>query len=370
MSSRKNHQRWVWLAVGLALLLIVALLRPRKNEPRPDRIEPTLPRRMTHDELSRMRVRQTLPELAVSFDAGIEDETQPITRDPLLRALQSEAKYGVVVVEANAIRNSDLGNLIVGCMFEGSNELAKMQDAGFDPLTDLDRVAMVDDTMFVTGNFGRTNWKSEALPQLTKFGDHGRIGAPVEMNGREPSAVGVWGDSMMMFGPSEEKIKAAMNRIEGRDQSPTPGLITNELSYGEVYGVVNASAFAKMLESQNPTLAQTIRSAADRVELHLDATHDVGVVAEFKGNSPELTDDLRQSLASTLSMMRVKAVSSDDQRMAQLLEFTRVNAGANGQFQMETGLPYGFLKGELEKCIANKKERALRGPRDGDGGDL
>ena len=52
----------------------------------------------------------------------------------------------------------DLGNLMVECVFTGCGDaLAGMKDAGFDPLENLDCVAVADDALMLTGDFSKTD---------------------------------------------------------------------------------------------------------------------------------------------------------------------------------------------------------------------
>src|SRR5215471_1388076 len=81
------------------------------------------------------------------------------TRDPVLRALPPAGKTALVI-EASAIRNSPLGELLIQCMARGGDDAFDRfrDEAGIDLLTDLDRVAISEEGMIFSGNFKNARW--------------------------------------------------------------------------------------------------------------------------------------------------------------------------------------------------------------------
>jgi len=154
-------------------------------------------------------------------------------------------------------------------------------------------------------------------------------------------------------------VKAALDRIEGRSSDTQAPAIDPSQSYGEMYGVLMAEPLAQMFDKENPQLADALRGAANQMQLHVDASHDVGMVADFGGSDPQKTDDLRKVMGSALSLMKLQAKAKGDDSAAEVLGYAHVGGekGNNG-FRMEAGLPYDFIKKQLEACVAAKKKRA------------
>ena len=156
----RSKRRWPWLLVAAFLLGAAAWLMLGAEPPEPVRARVSLPRRMSHDERERNDARQTWLPLVQLDDAGLPLAPTERPKDPVLAAFPKEVKYAAVVVEANAIRNSDIGDLLIDCMFGGRPEvMSSFRDAGFDPLTAIDRVSMADNTLLVSGAFGSADVK-------------------------------------------------------------------------------------------------------------------------------------------------------------------------------------------------------------------
>src|SRR5688572_27314270 len=112
-------KRRSWLIAAILLIAAATALMLYGEEPRPERVavEVTFPRRLDKKQAVRMRARQTLP--APPQIAGDDGQPRPAgparPRDPLLAAIASGAG-SAVVVEANALRNSPIGELLIDCV--------------------------------------------------------------------------------------------------------------------------------------------------------------------------------------------------------------------------------------------------------------
>lgn len=357
----KKRARWPWLLVAALLLVLAAWLATGsepKLEDKPELVK--LPRHMEEPDWQRAHKRDVLPVPALAPQQKAP-EGRAAVRDPLLRALPSKVERAAVVVEANAIRNSDLGNLLVECAFAGDDQrgLEWMRDAGFDPLKDLDRIAVSDGTVMLTGNFSNVDWNGLGVKTRNPWGDQGTLlddGTGTTDGGM---SVGLWNNQMVVMGDSDDDVKAAFDRIEGRSSDTAAPVVDPSQSYGEMYGVLMAEPLASMFDKDNPALAQTIRGAAKQVQLHADASHDVGLVADVGGDDPQKSEDLRKSMGSALSLLRMEAKAKGNKDEAELLEYAHVGPSTgNKGFRLESGLPYDFMKRQLEQCIENKKKHA------------
>ena len=215
-SSKKR--RWPWLVAAAVLFGLGAWLMAGSEEVTTHKQQKvSLPRYMTTDERARNDSRQTIEVItAQATRVGEKLPAQP--GDPVLAAMPTQITKGAVVIEANAIRNSDLGNLMVECMFTGQSDvLEKMKDAGFDPLEKLDRVAIADDALMVTGDFSKTDMRA-----LFKSDSQRQFGANSELftrqtgtDGGVTQGMGVWKDQVMVFGDTE--VQGVMINVDTDD---------------------------------------------------------------------------------------------------------------------------------------------------------
>lgn len=352
--ATRTPRRWPYLVVAAVLLAAGAWLTSGGEAPKPS-VKPDvkMPRRATPDERERAASRRTLTEEPLA-QPRMPDAPPPRPRDPMLVAMPAEVKAGAVVVEANALRNSDLSEAMLACLMSGSRgpqTLGRIRDAGFDPLTQLDRVAMFDDTLMMTGDFSGVTFP-DTVP--TDFG-----GAKLYTNEKRPgNSYALWKGQALLIG-SPDELKQAIDRLDGKTPPPTKPLFDDSMAYGELYGVLKPDALAKLFEEQDPKLAEFIRGAAQSVSLHVDAMHDVGVVADVKGGDPAQVDELRRLMGGAIAAARARAVAQGKTEQADVLDLSRVMAaGKDGKaFTFELGLPYEMLKGQLEKCVANNQKR-------------
>ena len=99
-----------------------------------------------------------LPEK--DFEDTDDDELEE-PRDPLLRAFGAGENTSLIVFETNAIRHSALGEGFLNCLGENAQEgLSKIQnELGINPLEDIDRMALGDETVMFSGHFDNLQWE-------------------------------------------------------------------------------------------------------------------------------------------------------------------------------------------------------------------
>jgi hypothetical protein len=331
-----------------ALLLVGALLMARDSptDAAAETPEVKYPARLREPERLRLASRRALAArmLVPLVDAGAR---RP--RDPVLSVLPPKGSgTSAMVIEANAIRNSPLGEALIDCFRKGPKDPieAFQSKTGVDPLKDIDRVVSLSDGFVMSGSFHNARWDSifSASGPPVSYGDHGTIYGDAS-SGR---VIATWGDQMLMQGTSVGEVQAMIDRVEGRSPDSEP-LLTDEDSYGEVYGVVDPSDLSQMLGQTQ--LAQQIEQLAPSVKVHADATGDVAMVADFSADDAQGLADLGKSTGALLSVARLQAQAggSEDQEMAQLLEQARVVPG-EGTFRVEVALPLPFLQKALSHC--------------------
>jgi hypothetical protein len=355
----------VWLGVaGLLFVLAAVLMFTGQGDKLPEEAPKVeFPRRMKSEERERAERRRTwvMPTVA---DAGTAaGSSRP--RDPLLAALPRGEGRTAVVIEANALRHSPIGELLMDCLMrDGGKDLNEFRErSGVDPLQDLDRLVITDQGMMLSGNFANAKLKDLMGDSVSMdYGQGARVYEPGEMamtgpdggvvRRRRNAAVGVWNNQLLMLGGTPDDIKAAVDRVEGRGPDE-PSVLNENSTYGEMYGVMSVDHLARLLPPEQAELAKRLREVAENVELHVDASSDVALVAEVRGEDRNKVEDLGKSLGAALSLARMRAQAEGEQEMAQLLDFARVQPEGSS-FRLEMAVPLDVIKERLAFC---KEER-------------
>lgn len=356
-----RRRRWPWLVAAVLLLGAAAYLMSREDPERPppvwERVE--MPRRMRVEERQRAERRRTVVVPTFTADAGTgANAPAPRPRDPVLAAMPSSFERGLVVVEANAIRHSPVGELLLECVLsrDDGRALARFREmTGVDPLADLDRVALADDTLVLSGHFEKAKWKELFPGGGRPFGQDGTLFQPLRPDGGvADGSAGVWRDELFVVGESEDEVRAVIDRLEGRGIHGPPALDESQ-SFGEIYGVLSPDALANLLPEEHAAIADKLRQSADRIELHVDTTSDVGIVANVSGPNADDSGDLGKTLGAALSLARLQAQAEGQTEVAELMELARVVPG-EGDFRMEMGLPLEVLEKHLKACVERNRE--------------
>jgi hypothetical protein len=335
-----------------ALLFVAGAFVMSRSEPRPPGKHPEIvfPHAARPEEIQRVRSRQLLPPppIVPRPDAGAV-AARP--RDPVMRALPRAGRTAVVI-EANAIRHSALGERLIECLSrQGDDPLRRFQsEFGIDPLTDLDRIAVSEEGLIVSGNL--RNARLGALEQEMPSQAYGESGVvyqqPAGTSGRSSrEALGRWGDQLFVVG-SAEQVQAMLDRVEAPSLDQPPA-ISEEASYGEIYGTLAVEQLAKMLPAGeaaiNDELLRTIRS----VELHVDVRDDVAMVLQVTGSDRSQLSELQKAIDGLLAAARVKASTQEDRNLSELLDLAKVSARGD-RLDLELALPVQFLERQLAWC--------------------
>jgi hypothetical protein len=334
--------RWLLLAL---ILFVAAVLMMRTGEepplrPKEVRLEriPTLP---THEEIERSAGRRTL-EVRRSLLDGVELREEAEKRDPFLIALAPKGETAVVI-ELNAIRHSPLGEMLIACMDERMrkdlDELKTKYD--FDPLQDLDRLGVVDGGGVVSGELSKVAEEMKKGSAI-EYGEHGLIS--MSESGKP---IALWRNEMLMFGQSEEEIRAQIDQLEGR-APPVEPTIGENMAYGEVYGRVGARFITKLLPP-DPELEKLLE-AARQIELHVHTDQSVAASLRLTGDDPKVLDELARTIGGAMATARVAAASGDDEELAMFLESAAVNRRTDDGFSIELAVPFRWVRSKLGDC--------------------
>jgi hypothetical protein len=278
-------------------------------------------------------------------------------RDPVLSAVSGPGTKFAVVFEANALRHSPVGQLLLDCLASldeadggPSLELGKLREQGLDPLQDLDRVAFAEGDLVASGDFSRVNWATLfSSTTVEPYGDEGQLRSlHTGANGVEEPVFATWGSQLLVMAKSRADAVAVLDRIEGR--SPTGPLLSDNQAYGDMYGVVTGTALSSLFGPPTSPLSAQVQSAARSVELHLDATRDVGLVATVTGDDPGQLKDLGRALGGALALQRSQALLTGDAVTAELLEYAQVSPRGSNKVEVEVAVPLEVLRKLLASC--------------------
>ena len=338
-------KRSFWLLVAVALLGLAAFLMSRGDKPRRADRKPDVdfPRYQRGDERMRNERRRTLPPLQLESDVPPSD--QVVKRDPLIVALPGGKSKSTVVFEVAGLKDSPVGKAWLDCLMQrdGKRGLDEIQNEfGLNPLEDIDRVAVSSAPLMVLSVRGdKLKFDRPEFAKRT-FGSRGVI---YEL---PPGAqtFAIWDDSLVLTGPNAKIVEEAISRLES--QEPTTPAIPEWSMYGDIYGSISPEELSKMMPDAQNGLAEKIQKAVERVDLHVDASEDVAIVADVEGPGQEDIEDLGKSFGAALALARVKAQGEDDGKLAELLDHAAVHPRGN-RFSLDVALPFDLLK-EMGPC--------------------
>ncbi|HVY44442.1 MAG TPA: hypothetical protein VHB21_01135, partial [Minicystis sp.] len=301
------------------------------------------PRRMRQREIERIaRRRVAMP----APDAGAPAHL----RDPMLAALPPGGGKDrtALVFEAEALKSLPVGRMFLRCMQQNGRSDRMEQRLGVRP-EQVERVAVSNDVTILGGDFSGVAW-----PDVFPDADGRRYGGATiydNPNDDGQSAyVAALGDGYVLAGRSRAEIEAAIDRMEGRSAETAPAIPDDE-AYGEVYGKVGVEAIARILDRDEPELADRLRETAEQIDLHADATSDVLLVSDVTGADGKAVADLGKAFGGALAVGRMGAKSGEDadQNLAELLENARVRP-RDDAFGVEVALPLDLLERALGPC--------------------
>ena len=353
------------LIVAALLVTAAALLLSLTERGRPARAEAQVefPRSVREAERERIVARRTLPPLPDPSPApaprGAAPE-KPQGRDPFLVALPADATKPLLVLEANALRHSRLGELFVDCVLRTTRTdpfEEVRREAGIDPLKDVDRVAFAGDGLVLSGFFERARLERLELDSsASRYGDAGRIFVPRTRpsEGGEEAApapcIGAWREQILVLG-ERRFVEGTIDRLEGRAPEAPPAL-PEHLTYGEAYGILPGDGLRALFRGEQSELGRRLAAVASRIELHADVMRDVAVVARVSGADASALEDLGTAFGAALAVARIQARVRGDDKGSELLEHARVVRDAQGGFSLELALPVDVLERWFAGCGA------------------
>ncbi len=343
---------WGWLVLAVALVLLGAYLIPDKAGPKAVRAPVVEFPRPTAQSVKRAKERTTV--LRRIIDVTPRDPSTPVTVDPVLASLTTDRP---VVIEASAILHSPVGEMLLACWANDETGDLDTFEAltGLDVRRDLDRIAFSGGGAAVaSGTFGALSERLASTPGASSslYGEAGEIFAPA---GDRSTFVGVWRSELAVVGP-RHAVEATLDRIEGRSDDVLA--LQPDQAYGDVYGRITPEFLTELLPV-DASLQAMIRDRVDDAELHLDASADVTMTLDVRGDDAAAIDELGRALGAALAVARIQARVSGDETMEELLEHARVGQRFDGRFRVELAVTQEFLQRQLADCGRPRAGRPL-----------
>ncbi len=330
----------IFAALALALLGVAALLsrcgqQTLDHSPVSKTVVPEIeyPR-----ERARRLAKQPKPAPSTSTP------TPTVGRDKLARALSSPGKDGALVIEVNAIRHSPLVEQLLDCELKRNGDMAGglqtlKDELGVDVTEDLDRVAFDKDVLAVSGFFKDLKLPA-ALGDGEAYGDTGRLFRTKDEGGKA-MMVGKVGDELLVTGFSEEQVKAAIDRAEGRGQSDSA--FPDGVVGGEVYGLVGPAFLADLLaDNKDPAVAR-LAEVVKTTRLQVAVDTDAAISLDIESHDAAQGKDLGKALGGLIAAGRQQAQQSGDEKLAGLLDQGEVVVRDDGSVAVDVAVPGATL---------------------------
>ena len=354
MRSRSNR----WLILGAILLGMGAWLMSQDDEvsvgeaPKID-----FPKYLTEDEVVRLQERRMKPMDLPLRDRDSEDDYEAEPRDPLLRAFGAGNNKSILVFEANAIRHSALGEGFLNCLGDNiQNDISRFQnELGLNPLEDIDRMAMGDNTVMFSGHFENFNWQELFETAPIEYGNNAMLftenSDPNNPDQELTERLALWNNELLIVGKNREDLENTIDTLEGRKAMDSIPLKESE-TYGEAYGTISTQLLEKLIPEDAGALKEEILKVVSGVQLHTNAMSDVAISAQLTsdGNIEGLSD-LGRSMGGALSLALAAARLQGDDQLAQLLEFAKITDN-NGELSLDLALPEDYLRRHLDKACS------------------
>ena len=262
-----------------------------------------------------------------------------VKQDPIVSAMTAKGDTAIYA-EINAIRHSELVEKILTCRdAELSKEIERFkEDTGIDPLQDVDRLAISDGLFAVSGNFqDLTNLREKMGDERieTEYGEN----ATILKTPGQPFMFAQVNDELLISAESEDELKAAIDRAEGR--TTTDIKTPKGFGHSELYGNFGA-AFLKDIARGDPLL-QNLADTIKNGDVRMNVGDAVSASLDLQVDDKESGENLAKALGGALAMARREAQNKGEEELAALLEQAKVDPRGDGNFNLDIAVPGDFI---------------------------
>lgn len=296
------------------------------------------PLRFPRDEVnSRSRWRPSPPS-----PQGDVPATRAREADRIQRAMAGRGD-GVVFVEVNALRHTPLVEQLFACRGdEASAGLARLREQmGIDPLEDVDRLALQEGVMAMSGFFEELVVPAEfGAPR--PYGDAGQLYTLPQGPEEEgpPRYLARVGDDLIILGSDEAALALAVDRAEGRAAAAPP--LSSELAYGELYGTLGSDALGALLEDERGAalpISGLLRRLVENATVRAYVDDAVSLSFDLDTVGGEEGEDLARAIGGAIAGARQAALHDEDRDLAALLDKARVLRFEEGKLGVDLAIP-------------------------------
>lgn len=337
----KDRRPLLVLAVLAVLLLIAASLLSRGSAD----VVATADGGVENKKTRKERVVYPRDKKRVRVSRSLDDprpaEERKRSLDALQRSVLGDAQKGAVFVEANALRHSPLMEKVLKCREADANGgLAQMkEELGIDPLEDLDRIGFNGEVFAASGFFQGMRVPSEAGAGQA-YGDKARLWHVEGEKGQDVVFAQV-DQGLLLSGPDEATVKAAIDRAEGR--SAASGGPPAGLGESELYGSLPGSFLARLaLGSRDPNVAR-IAELVTSTSVRMNVAQDAALSLDVATRDEAASEELEKTLNGGLALLRAQAEQKGERDVAALLDQARLERAEGGGLMFDVAVPGDFL---------------------------
>ncbi|MCA9527995.1 MAG: hypothetical protein KC549_17025, partial [Myxococcales bacterium] len=264
--------------------------------------------------------------LGGGFD--VSDEARRLAHEATPRAVAGRAAMRTamqvagerrVIVDVAGIRATAPGQAAYRCLLvQAKDEMDRLRSrSGFDPLAQVDEMAVIDGLPFARGRYEGVDWEKMRPGDGATAEPHGEKGM-LYLDGDR--GVAVWDGQILIGDGNRDQLEAALDRIEGRipadpDIEPLAGT-SGQLKADDLFEVLPiaydvAEPVRTYLEEHGGPLTFAVAVAADgvRVSVHFQGDEELqstlGAALEA-ARGGGVVEELRERFGDLLKNMEIK----------------------------------------------------------------
>ncbi len=340
-AQRGSKLVWVLLSVGVLLGGLLFFLGPA-TEPalNPQTQDPGL---VPTPKAESARVRSAVPR-PVAPEAANQAEPAEPEADVFRAAILREETENASIFDAQRVLNSSLGETLMDCLGfeEGGAWRDLLNESPIDIARDLDRIAVMDDAVVVSGQFQALAAVMALAPGVARVGEHGLA--------NDGGKLVLWRGELGIFSPADPGLgRRIVDRLEGRAASGTP-VFSAEQAQADIYGSWDADALVAELTGRGgevTELAKTARRVAFRASIEQQLAQTVSIELDDAAHAPQVADKLRELINAVQSDEGPRA--PPDRGINDMLRGFEVSS-VDGRLEVDMPVPIDFIKRRFRAC--------------------
>lgn len=265
--------------------------------------------------------------------------------EPFWRALGEEGEQ-VLFVEVSAIAHSPAGQALLPCLGFGEDGplRRRLAEVGLDLERDVDRLALTDGAVVLSGHFGDLAARLREAPGTERCGARGLCDPPLPNGPR----VVLWGDELLIHTAGSDSLEALLGRLEGSPGESASPAAADQL--GDLHLRMGADALAGLTGQLKELgdLVPEIRSATHRVDFDEETAWVVRLTPREPGRADAIVQRLRRTVADARGARsaQLAVIDRDFDEVLASVEVERVGA----EVEVRLRLPASHLTKRFAGC--------------------